>query len=110
MTGTTPDGRIWSVLVFDMARTGEPDGERIVSGFDSLAAASAYAEARMRASVEELRGRGTSADELRRLWHIYGEDCVVLGEPRDDGRLDRCIAEPAGAQDCDWASLAPKRP
>jgi hypothetical protein len=53
-----------SVLVFDMARTGEPDGERTVRGFRNLETAQAYAQARVRASVEELRKPGIGAAEL----------------------------------------------
>ena len=58
----------FSVLVLDMARTGEEDGDRLVGGFPTFAAARAYAEARTRASVEELRSAGQTAAELRSLW------------------------------------------
>ena len=68
----------FTVLVFDMAKTGAPDGEHLVSGFETLDEASAYAIARVRASVEELRKPGIAPAELRQLWHIYGEDCSVL--------------------------------
>jgi hypothetical protein len=100
----------FSVLVFDMAHTGEPDGEHTIDGFASVDAARAYAEARVRSSVEELRAPNRSAADLRRLWHIYGEDCTVLGgafSGRD--HLDRYIAEPAGPAEIDWPSLAPRR-
>ena len=73
------------------------------------AAARAYAEARTRASVEELRKCGQSAAELRSLWHIFGEDCVGIGggfSGRD--QLDAYIAKPVNAAECDWTSLAPK--
>ena len=98
----------FAVLVFDMARTGEADGEHLVGEFPTLAAARAYAEARTRASVEELRAAGQTAAELRALWHIYGEDCVVVGggfSGRD--QLNAYIAEPASPAQCDWAALAP---
>jgi hypothetical protein len=99
----------FAVLVFDMARTGEPDGERLVSGFATLEAATAYAIARVRASVEELRGAGTTAVELSRLWHIYGEDCSVLNSPvRGSDLLDLFIATPATPAECDWQALAPR--
>lgn len=98
----------FSVLVYDMARTGEPDGERRVEGFSTAAAARAYAEARMRASIEELRTANQAAAELSRLWHIYGEDCVVLdGSFSGRDNLDRYIATPATPEDCDWLALAP---
>ncbi|MGX5840831.1 hypothetical protein ACWGTI_08930 [Mesorhizobium sp. ArgA1] len=56
----------FAVLVFDMAKTGEPDGEQLISGFATLDAATSYAIARVRASVEELRKPGIAAAELRR--------------------------------------------
>ena len=86
----------FTVLVFDMARTGEPDGEHLVSGFDTLEAATSYAIARVRASVEELRKPGIAAAELRQLWHVYGEDCSVLNaNVRGSDLLDDFIATPA---------------
>jgi hypothetical protein len=101
----------FAVLVLDMAHTGEDDDGRVIDGFASFADARAYAEARMRASVEELRSAGQSADQLRSLWHLYGEDCLVLGggySGRD--QLDGYIANPAGAAEIDWASLSPGAP
>lgn len=98
----------FAVIVFDMARTGEPDGERLVEGFASVEAARAYARARVRASVEELRTPGLAAADLRTLWHLYGEDCRVPGDGfsgRD--RLDAFIAEPATPAERDWPALAP---
>ena len=69
----------FAVLVLDMSRTDEEDDSRVIDGFASFEAARDYAEARTRASVEELRKPGQSEEELRTLWHIYGEDCLVLG-------------------------------
>ena len=104
-------GQAYSVLVFDMARTGEPDGEHLIAGFPSLEAAQAYARARTRASVEELRAPGQSAAELRSLWHVHGEDCAVLGH-EFTGRavLDFYVANPATREEIDWAALAPGKP
>lgn len=96
-------------MVLDMARTGRSDGERIISGFETLEAATAYAIARVRASVEELRGPEMPADELRRLWAIFGEDCRVLDSPvRAGDLLEMFIATPAQAGECDWPALAPR--
>lgn len=100
----------FSVLVFDKARMAEPDGERLVPGFATLAAATDYAVARVRASVEELRGQRSGAAELKALWQIYGEECVVVGEAVRAGDLiDLFIAEPASPAECDWTALAPRR-
>ena len=98
----------FSVLVFDLAHTGEPEAEGRVEGFPTVAAARAYAEARIRASVEELRANDQTPAELRSLCLVYGEDCPVL----DDGfcgrdHLDRYVATPATIQEQDWPALAP---
>lgn len=97
----------YAVLVIDMAQTGQGDG-RVVDGFASFEAARAYAEARTRASVEELRAADQTTAELRTLWHVYGEDCLVVGgdfSARDE--LDYYVALPASPAQCDWTSLAP---
>lgn len=105
-----PPERTFAVIVFDMSRTGDPAGERIVDGFATIADARRYAEARVRSSIEELRKPGGSAAELRSIWHIYGEDCCVLGDPwRGRDRLDLYIAIPATPGECDWASMTPRR-
>lgn len=99
----------FSVVVFDMARTREPDGERIVSGFATLDDATAYSIARVRASVEELRSQDSPSQELRSLWHLYGEDCSVLDTPvRASDLLDEFIAKPATPAECNWKALAPR--
>lgn len=98
-----------SILIFDMAHTGQPDGERIVTGFADIPAARAYAEARVRSSVEELRRPGQSAAELRSLWFLYGEDCAVIGDGfKGSEMLDVYIGIPATSAECDWPALAPR--
>ena len=71
----------WSVLVLDMARYQDEEGERTVGGFGSFEAARDYARRRVVASLEELRKPGQTAAELRALWLRYGEDALVPGEP-----------------------------
>jgi hypothetical protein len=88
----------FSVLVFDLAHMGEPDAERRVDGFATVTAARAYAEARIRASVEELRAKEQTP-------------CPVLGDGfRGRDQLDRYIATPASIEEQDWAALAPVPP
>lgn len=101
--------KTYSVLVLDMARSHDDDDNRAVDGFASEAAARAYAEARTRASVEELRGDGNSADAIRRLWYLYGEDCLVVGGAyRGSDALDGYIATPADPNTLDWPALTPR--
>jgi hypothetical protein len=100
----------FSVLVFDMAHTGDEDGEHRVDGFRSLEQAREYARRRTRASIEELRKYDMPVSELRELWTLFGEDCSVLGDSYcGSSELDYFIAEPAEADECDWSSLAPPR-
>ncbi|ESX11034.1 hypothetical protein NKJ16_03625 [Mesorhizobium sp. M0179] len=95
----------FTVVVFDMAKT----GEHVVSGFETLDAATSYAIGRVRASVEELRKPGIAAAELRRHWHIHGEDCTVLNaNVRGSDLLDDFIATPGTPAECDWRALAPR--
>ena len=99
----------YSVLVLDMAHSHDPDGERIVPGFATVEDARRYAEARTRASVEELRGRNAGTAELRTLWHLYGEDCIVIGgDYRGSASLDLYIETPADAAELDWRALTPR--
>jgi hypothetical protein len=98
----------FSVLVFDMAHTGDDDGEHRVNGFATLADAREYARRRTRASIEELRKPEMTAAELRELWTLFGEDCSVLGDSYcGSSELGHFIAEPAGTGECDWPLLAP---
>src|SRR5262249_16700776 len=103
-------GMSFAVLVIDMAHTGDEDGSSVVDGFASFEAARAYAEARTRASLEELRGKDQPAAARPSRWHLYGGACRVMGGGfggRD--RLDDYIARPASAAECDWPRLAPAR-
>jgi hypothetical protein len=99
----------FAVLVFDMSKTGDPEGERIVAGFRDEATAQAYAEARVRDSIEELRKPGIPTAELSTLWHVYGEDCVVLGGSyRGSHHLARYLVTPATPGERAWSSLTPR--
>ncbi len=89
----------YSVLVVDMARYADPEGERAVGGFETFEAAKAYARHLVRRSVEDLRAPGQPAGELRRLWHLFGEDALVVGGAEryaGSHELDYFIGHPAG--------------
>lgn len=91
-----------------MSKTGDPEGERLVAGFRDEAAAQAYAEARVRDSIEELRKPGIPTAELSTLWHIYGEDCVVIdGAYRGSHHLARYLVTPATPAERAWSALTP---
>lgn len=100
----------FSVLVFDMARTGEPDGERTIAGFETMEAATAYAAARVRSSIEELRNEGQTPEELVTAWHVFGEDAVPIGgDYRSRGHLLDYARTPASEDQTNWTALAPRQ-
>jgi hypothetical protein len=68
----------YSVLIIDMGRYDKED-DYSVGGFQTFEEAKAYARQIVRRSVEELRAPNQSAADLRRLWHMFGEDAVVVG-------------------------------
>ena len=68
----------YSVLIIDMARY-DAESESRVGGFESFEAARSYARDFVRRSVEDLRAPNQTAEDLRRLWHMFGEDAVVVG-------------------------------
>lgn len=84
----------YSVLLIDMAyREGE---DRVVGGFPTRELAVEFARRRVHDSVKELRASGQSAEELRRLWFLFGEDAVVLGDGyAGSTELEHFTAEPA---------------
>lgn len=93
----------FSVIIVDMAHYNS-DEDRVVRGFESFEAAKAYARRHVRESVEELRAPGQSAEQLRRLWFMFGEDAIVSGgEERYAGshELDFFISQAAGAEERD---------
>jgi hypothetical protein len=71
-----------------MAHYMDEDEERTVGGFPDFESAKAYARNRVRSSVEELRAHGQSPEDLRRLWFMFGEDAVVVGEESYRGSQD----------------------
>ena len=99
----------WAVLVMEMGRYQDEEGESMVGGFASFERAREYARRRTRDSLEGLRKTGQTAEELRQLWLLYGEDAMVIGAPSYKGfaELDFFIAHPASREECDWRALAP---
>ncbi len=78
----------YSVLIIDMAHY-DAEEEQTIGGFQTFEAAKAYARRFVRRSVEDLRAPHQSAEELRRLWHVFGEDALVVGgEERYAGSHD----------------------
>jgi hypothetical protein len=97
----------FAVLIIDMARY-DPEDDYTVGRFPTFELAKEFARRWVRDSVEELRKSGTSKEEVRRLWHSFGEDATVIGgDERYAGshELDFFIAHPATAEERDWKAI-----
>ena len=98
-----------AVLVLDMKNDPESGFDLLVKGFPDADVAKDYARRRVRDSIEELRAPGKSAEELRKLWLLYGEDASVVGGGyKASSELDAFLKRPASAQERDWRALETK--
>jgi len=98
-----------SVIVIDMYSAPDPENDSITyRGFPDQAAAIAFATARLRDSIEELRRPNMSAEDLRTAWSMFGEDAVTDGFQGTE-HLDAFIEQPASPEQRDWQSLLPPR-
>lgn len=100
-------GEGYSVLIIDIFRH-DPKEDYVVSGFPTFELAREFARRWVRDSVEEQRQPGQSKEELRRMWHTFGEDASVLGgEPHYAGshELDFFIKHPARPEERDWQTV-----
>jgi hypothetical protein len=86
----------------------DPAEDTVVRDFSTFELAKEYARRRVRDSIEELRQTNQSKEELRRLWHTFGEDATVLGGERryaGSHELDFFILYPATAEERDWEAI-----
>ena len=96
----------YPVLVIDMSYDAEKNV--VVEGFPTVQLANEFARRWVRDSVEELRAVQQTSDDLRRLWHMFGQDAsVVGGEPHYAGshELDYFIEHPATGEERDWQAI-----
>ena len=96
--------KVYSVRVIEMSHYQDPEGERDYEGFPSVELAREFARRWVRDSLEELRKAGQSAEELREMWFMFGEDAFAHSYKGSD-ELAYFIDHPASAQECDWASV-----
>jgi len=97
----------YSVLIIDMFRH-DPEEDYVIGGFPTRELAKEFARRRVRDSVEEQRKPGQSPEDLRRMWHTFGEDASVMqGEPHYAGshELDFFVEHPAGPEERDWQAV-----
>jgi hypothetical protein len=100
-------GESFSVLIIDMFQH-DPEEDYVIGGFPSVELAREFARRWVRDSVEEQRATNRPREELRRMWHAFGEDASVLGcEPHYAGshELDFFIEHPATDAERDWREI-----
>lgn len=97
----------YSVLIRDMFHSYQEEEEYVIGGFPTFELAREFARRWVRDSVEGHRQSGRSKEELRRMWHTFGEDAVVQGETTYVGsrELDFFIEHPATAEERDWQAV-----
>lgn len=97
----------YTVFVIDMSYDSEKDFS--ISGFPNVELASEFARRWVRDSVEELRGEDQTREQLRRMWHMFGQDATVHGDgnPHYAGshELDYFIDHPATREERDWQEI-----
>jgi hypothetical protein len=106
MSESASSSQTFSVLVIDMAHYREEGSDMLIGGFLTRVEAIEYARCRVRSSVEELRKANQTAEELRKLWTLYGEDAMVIGaDYSGSSELGHFIAQQTPAEACDWSAI-----
>ncbi len=97
----------YSVLIIEMSRYMDEEGEREVRGFATWELAREFAQRWVRDSLEEQRRPGQSCEQLRKMWLMFGDDAVVIGGASyaASDELDYFIANPATREERDWQSI-----
>ena len=94
--------KTFSVLIIDNFHF-DPEHDIIIEGFPTIELARDYARCIVRSSVEHHRKPNQTAAELRKLWHLFGENATVLGQGyRGSKELDFFIENPLEKElDCE---------
>ncbi len=105
---TPPTGEVLAVVI-DNDQPGNPEKQRHVRGFHDHDHALAWAERRVRASLERYRrDASASPDAVRAAWERGGEDVRVDGHRVGAARIADFAARPASAEEMDFEALAPR--
>nr|MDO8080179.1 hypothetical protein [Candidatus Freyarchaeota archaeon] len=98
----------YAVLIIDNFHL-DPEHDFVIDGFPTLELAIEFARRWVRDSLEDFRKPNQSKEELRKMWHNFGEDATVLGGDYSGGsELDFFIDHPATPEERDWKSIEKK--
>lgn len=96
----------YSVLIIDMYHYQDEDENYEVDGFPTLELATEFARHWTPASVEHQRKPRKSREELRKMWHMFGEDAMVIGGGyTGSSELDFFVDHPATPDEVDWKAI-----
>ena len=70
--------KTYSVLIIDNFHF-EPEHDIVIKGFPTIESAIEYARCIVRSSIEHHRKPQQTKAELKKLWHLFGENASVQG-------------------------------
>lgn len=98
--------KTYSIRIVENSHFDDSEGIYLIEGFATFSLAAEFARRWVRDSLEELRRPNQSQDELRKLWFLFGEDAVVVGNHYSgSAELDFFIEHPATPEERDWAAI-----
>ena len=108
----TPPGL--AVRILDLSGANGADPVEVVTGFQTIAHANAFARRYVRDSVDRCRGAGMDAAQVLEAWFAFGEDAEVAGAGdaawRSAAELqDFAARRAADAEERNWRVLDPRR-
>lgn len=103
----------YTVHIFDLSSDTDDKVVEIIDGFYNEEHATVFAHAYVRASVENCRIPGVSAQEVLDAWSAFGEDAKVIKKEENvwnsSDEIMSFVENEATPMECDWRSLDPRR-
>ena len=100
--------KTYSVLIIDNFHF-DPEHDMVIEGFPTVDLAIEYARCIVRSSIEHHRKPKQTKEELKKLWHLFGENASVLGHKyRGSDELDFFINNPVKDDKLDCKKIREK--
>ena len=107
-----PEGG-WRVRILDLSGGATDNVVEEIAGFPTLMHANEFARRYVRDSFERCRAPGMNTKDVLEAWFAWGEDAEVVdaaeGGWRSATELGDFADRPAGAEECDWRAIDPRR-
>ena len=103
-----------AVRIMDLSGANGAEPVEVVTGFQTLEHANAFARRYVRDSLERCRVAGQKPDQVMSTWFAFGEDAEVQGAAEhawsSGAELADFAAQPVrDAEDRNWRALDPRR-